>query len=179
MTTSLDILDLTVAALAEAGTDAQDRIWRPGDMPTQSDQYPNFRAKIVSETRISLGRDTVHFTTTCVVRLTGEVSAPAEIGNVNASTAETKLWSLKRQAEIAIVNSYPLFAEIQQLASVQSQLAFTSEAATHLAGIQIDLAFEFYEGPENFAPIEAEDITDIELTASNYSPLGLSIDPSA
>lgn len=178
MTTAPDVLALTTAALATPfpgvapplyPTAAADRVVSPGDIPTQADQYPILKVRLVSESKQSLGRaGPPEFTTTCTVRVTAEVSAPAEIGNVYASQVEAQLWAIKRQIEVAVINSYPLFMVIQQLASVQSQFAYTSEAATHLAGMQIDLTFEFYEGPEAFAPIAAVDLKVVHLDAPNF-----------
>ena len=178
MTTSLHIKNLVDAALTGyPGTDAKDRVYRPGALPTQTDQYPNLRTRLTAESRQSLGRGgPPEFTTLCTVRIIGEVSAPASIADVTSSTIEAQLWALKRQVEVAVINSYPLFSRIQQLASIQAQLAYTSEAATHLAGIQIDMAFEFYEGPEDFAPIETDDLTDADITASNFTTTGIDID---
>lgn len=186
MTTSPDVLALVGLALRTPiadiappryPTDAEGRVVGPGDLPTQSEQYPIIKLRLVGETKQSIGRSTVEFTTTCNVRVNAEVSSPAELGNVNASQVEAKLWALKRQIEIAIINSYPLFRVVQQLASAQAQFSYTSEAATHLAGMQIDLTFEFYEGPESFAPIAADEVdalvihTDADPSVGAVIPL--------
>jgi hypothetical protein len=47
---------------------------------------------------------------------------------------------------------------------MQTELAFNSDAATHLAGLQMDVALEFYEGPESFAPVEADDLLELDAT---------------
>ena len=185
MTTSLDLLDLVYAALlgpdaqsdpAAFATSAADRVKRPGDLPTQGDQYPLFKLRIVAENRRSLGKGEVQFQTSTTIRVVGEVSAPAAIGDVAASTAEPQLWALKRQAEVAIINSYPLFRIVEQLASMNTQFAFTGDQATHLAGIQSDYTFEFYEGQEDFADIEAESLEQIHGEDINHPPVGFTTD---
>jgi hypothetical protein len=186
MTTSLDVLDLCYAAVLGPGivtappayaTMAQGRVYKPGDWPSQDGLYPLVKMRLVGEDRVPIGRSgPAEFTTTATIRITGEVSAPAQIDDGGATVAETLLWQLKRQIEVAIVNSYPLTSAIQQISSMRSQLAFNSEAATHLAGVQIDLALEFYEGPESFAPVVADTLDQVSLAATRFPPVGFGTD---
>lgn len=175
--TSEDVLELVYGALTAtpSTTEAAARVFRPGDWPTQPGDYPVIKLRVVGEQKQSLGRNTVEFTTLTTVRLIGEVSAPGQVDNAGATEAEAALWRLQRQYETAIINSYPLFARIQQLASVTTQLAFTA-AATHLAGIQSDMAFEYYQGPEDFAPVELLDLDAVSLAALNHPPAGFLAD---
>lgn len=176
MTTSLDLLDLVYQAVLNADTGADGRVYKPGDWPTQPDQYPIVKMRLAAENRQSIARSGApEFVTIATIRIAGEVSAPATIDDVGALAAETNVWRLKREIEVAVINSYPLFARIQQVATMQSQLQFTSEAATHLAGVQIDLALEFYEGPEDFAPVDADALEQVELQAQAYPPAGLAL----
>lgn len=164
MTTSLDLLDLVYEAIVSAGTDAQERVHRPGDWPTQLGGYPRVKLRLIAEDRQSLGRSgPAEFTTTATIRAIGEVSAPAQLDNGGALAAETNLWALKAQIDAAVVGSYPLMAEIQQISSMRSQLAFNADGATHLAGVQIDFALEFYEGPEDFPPPPSWPLDEVDL----------------
>lgn len=182
MIDSLGILDLIHAAiLGPEGdlvppryvTDAKGAVFKPGDWPTQEGQYPILKLRLVSEHRRSLGpHGPAEFETTATIRISGEVSAPAQVDNLGAADAEARLWRLKRQVDAAVVNSYPLTQAIQQISAMRAQLAYNSEAATHLAGIQIDVAVEFYEGPENFAPLPADDLNAVHLDANHYPPTG-------
>lgn len=173
VTTSLDLLDLVFQAVLAADTNAEGRVYKPGDWPVQPDQYPIVKMRLLGESRqgiaVSGGPE---FTTTATIRLQLEVSAPATIDDVGATAAETNAWTLKRQVEVAIINSYPLFGRIQNLAAIRSQLAFSSEAATHLAGVQMDLDLVFYEGPESFAAIEAVPLTAVRLTDTHHPGAG-------
>jgi hypothetical protein len=179
ITTSQDLLTLSIAALTvtNATTTAQARVFAPGDWPTQPDQYPILKLRLTAEDRQSLGRGGApEFTTTTTIRIMGEVSEPASVDNGGASLAEASLWQLKRQVEVAIINSYPLTSLLQHFPSIRSQLAYNSDGPTHLAGIQIDIQMEFYEGPESFAPVDATDLDEISLTATNYPPAGFAAD---
>jgi len=177
VTTSLDILVTCHGAIVAGGTDAADNVYRPGDWPTQVDQYPIIKMRLIAEDRQQLARSgPAEFLTVATVRIVGEVSAPVELDNLGATRAEALLWRLKRQIEVAVVNSYPLTTQIQQIVSMRSQLAFDSEGSTHLAGIQTDIAFEFYEGPESFAPPDVDDLDRFNLAA--LPPTGLTVDLS-
>lgn len=173
-TTAETLLDLVYAALLEV-TDAGQRVYRPGDWPTWDKQYPALKLRVFSEDKQSVGRGGINFIVTATIRILGQVSAPANEDDGGAEVAEAALRALSRQVEVAVINSYPLTSKLQQFASVRSQFKFTSEAEDHLAGIQIDLGLEYYQGWEDFAPIAADAVNDVEVTASNYPPAGLSI----
>jgi len=175
MTTSFDILELVQAALLSA-TDAEDRVYRPGDWPAQPDLMPMWKLKVFAEDRQSISRSgPPEFTTTATIRMIGQVQAPADEDDAGASVAEQALWRMKRQADVAVINSYPLTSTIQQIASVRSQPVFNADGSLHVGAIQIDLAIEFYEGPESFAPVQADDLAELDLTASNYPPAATTV----
>jgi hypothetical protein len=175
-TTSLALLALCCAAVT-GYTSADDRVFKPGDWPSQEGQYPLIKMRLVAEDRQSTGRGgAIAFITVATIRLIGEVSEPASEDDAGASGAEAALWALKREIEIAIVNSYPLTAAISNIPTMRSQLAFSSQGATHLAGVQIDVQLEFYEGPESFAPVEAVDLEEATLADTNLEPIGAEID---
>jgi len=176
VTTSDDLLQLVNAAMIGA-TDAQGRVYKPGDWPSQESQYPLWKLRLVHEFRTSLGRGgAIEFITVATIRMVGEVSAPAKVGDAGAADAEVALWRLKRQAEVAVINSYPLTARIQNIPTISAQLDYSSDAATHLAGVRIDLQLEFYEGPESFAPVVSDDLEQVTIANTNLPPTGLSVD---
>jgi hypothetical protein len=171
--TSEELLDLVVAAIVNGGTGAEDRAYRPGDWPTQGDQYPILKLRVITETKQSLGKGEVQFSVTTTVQCVGEVSAAALPRDQGAQVAERKLWRLMRQVEVAVINSYPLFQYVEQLASVQTQLAYNSEGETHLAGIDMRLAFEHFQGEEDFAPIDADELLEATVDDVAHAPTGL------
>lgn len=179
------LLDLVVAALlgpnAQAtpsiyATAAGAGIFRPGDWPTQGGQYPRLKARITGETKQSIARSgPPEFTVLTTIRVIGEVSEPAAVNDAGATAAEASLWALERDVEIAVIGSYPLSAEIQQIASVNSQLDYNSDGETHLAGVQIDFGIEWYQGPEAFAPIASGDLDAVHLELTDHTPSGLDL----
>lgn len=172
MTTSSELLCLAARELKALGaTAAGQRVYTPGDWPTWDNQYPALKLRVVNEEKISVGRSgPPEFTVTATVRILGQVSAPAAAEDGGAAAAEDQLWRLARQVEVALINSYPLTSKLQQFPFVRTQLAFSSEGETHLGGIQIDLGLEFFQ--DDFAPIDADDLDEINLTAANYPNAG-------
>lgn len=106
-----------------------------------------------------------------------QVTGLASVNDGGAAAIEDQLWALSREVEIAVIGSYPLQFVVQEWAAVRSTLAFSSEGEKHLAGIQIEIDLVTFQGPDQFAQIEADDIDDAEVTASNYSPTGATIAP--
>jgi len=155
----------------EAPTSAEDRVRRPGDLPTQPDSYPLLKLRMVAETKQSLGRGTPGWLVLVTIRIIGEVSAPAIAAEPLTSEIEGRLWQLKGEVERAVINSYPLFTHVQQLASVQSQLAYALEGK-HLAGVQSDYTFEIVESGEDFATPPTEDLVELRGTAPLHPGLG-------
>lgn len=168
MTTAAALFDLIAAVFDQREdqtwpTIAEGRVDRPGVLPTQPDDYPRLKLRLIGETKLGDGRGSIGFTTTPVIRILGEVSAPVSVDDVRVSDIESQLWAFKAQIERAIINSYPLFEQVQQLVSVQTQFAFDAQA-TMLAGIQSDFTFEIYESAEDFAPLVTEPLTEIVTT---------------
>ncbi|WCT78667.1 hypothetical protein [Novosphingobium humi] len=157
---------------ADGATDAGARVFQPADWPTVRGQMPIIKLRILRERRQSQGRSgPPQYTTTALIRVIGEVEAYASEDNAGAAAAEAACWLLKRQIEVAIVNSHDLFMRIQQIASIDSGLVISAEGATHIAAIVMDFVIEFFEDADSFAPIAADDMAEVDLTAANHPPL--------
>lgn len=180
MTTAADLFQLVYQQLiagdnGRPSTSADDRVRRPGDLPTPQNSYPVIELRLIGEQKQSLGRGSVAFTTTPVIRIIGKVSEPADMDDPLTSAVEQSLWALKREIETAIINSYPLFSLVQQLVSVRTQLAFTAEA-THLAGVQSDYTFEVYEDADDFARLPIDELSSLHALDPNHPGVGLVVD---
>ncbi|MGW8134143.1 hypothetical protein ACWGNZ_00690 [Sphingomonas zeae] len=172
MTTIADVVDGMHAALL-GRTDADQRVAIPGDLPTQQNQQPILKLRVLAENKQSTGRGSIGFLTLVTIRLLGEVSEPVDPDDdILVSTVQASLLALKDQAERAVINSYPLFAIVQQLVSVQTQFAFTANAQ-HLSGIQSDYTFEIFQTADDFAPLEADPITELQAGDPLHPGLGL------
>lgn len=173
MTTSEDLADISCSLLREGGTDAGEQVYSPGDWPSQDGQYPIIKIRIARESRQSLGHGgPAEFITRTTLRFSLEVSAPAQENDAGADVADAALWRLKRQVERILINNPALWALIQQFVSIDAQPTFNSDAATHLAGFQIDLTLEFFESAANFYQPETDDLHEIHAELSDHAPTG-------
>lgn len=171
LVTSQSLLGLFETVLtADGATAANDLVFQPGSWPTQRGRMPIIKLRILRERRVSQGRGTPGYTTTATIRVLGEVEAYAREDDAGATAAEAACWALKRQIEVAIVNSYQLFMRIQQIASIDSGLVINSEGATHIAAVVMDFAVEFFEDTDSFAPTAADEVDELQISATHYAP---------
>ncbi|KFE38595.1 ATP-binding protein, partial [Yersinia ruckeri] len=71
---------------------------------------------------------------------------------------------LRDQVERAVINSYELTRKIQQFARVRSTIDIDSSGEGHMAQLLMELDIEYYQGPEDFYPIDAEPLAGIDVT---------------
>ncbi|MBC8946795.1 ATP-binding protein [Xenorhabdus indica] len=154
---------LVVQALT-GKTDAQSRVYSPRDWSTRSDDYPCILVQTPFDHKKSHGRNAPQFDTITTVRVTGRLEAfDSESGN-GAEQAELALEALREQIERAVINSYALTKEIQQFAEIRSQIDIDASGEGHLAQLLMDIDIEYYQGPEDFYPIEANPLEGIDVT---------------
>lgn len=172
MTVTADVLQgLVVAALlgpqgGPAATGAGVNVFSPRDWPTTTDEMPIILVQSPSETKESLGRSGAQqFTVTATIRVVARVKALAQTGDQGAMAALAAIGVLQRQIEVAVINDYDLDQVIQQIASVAVKNGVSSEAEVHVAELVMDFAFEFYQGPEDFAPVVATPIDQLAVFA--------------
>ncbi|MGY2732387.1 hypothetical protein [Sphingomonas sp. UYP23] len=174
-TTSGGLLAIAVAAVAAPNaTDAGDQVFSPGDWPTQSGQYSRLKARVATESKQSLGRGGgPEFTVTATFRFIGEVSAAPQFLNAGANAAAAQILHLARQVEVAVIGLPALYDErVQQFPTVQTEFSYNSDGETHLAGFQMDVAVEFYQGPEDFAQPVTTDLNEVVAAWPAYPPTG-------
>ncbi len=80
-----------------------------------------------------------------------------------AMKAELALEALREEIERAVINSYELTRQIQQFIEIRSQIDISAGGEGHIAQLLMDLDIEYYQGPEEFYPIEAEPLTGIDI----------------
>jgi hypothetical protein len=177
MTVTADVLqDLMVTALTGA-TGAGARVYAPRDWPTKTDDMPILLVQSPRERKEGLGRSGApQFTVTTTIRVVARVTAPAQTGDRGAQAALAAIGVLQRQIEVAAINSYELRKAIQQFTSVDVVTGVKSDAELHIAELVMDFALEFYQGPEDFAPIASSPIEQLALYAdlvNVFSPTGV------
>ena len=158
------VRQLVVAAIT-GKTDAENRVYSPRDWPTTEEMYPVILVQTPIEEKQSLGRNAPQFNTITTVRITGRLQElDGENENDGANKAELALERLREQIERAVINSYDLTRQTQQFARVRSTIDLDSAGEGHLAQLLMELDIEYYQGPEDFYPIEADPLLGIDIT---------------
>ncbi|CNH50625.1 TPA: ATP-binding protein [Yersinia enterocolitica] len=158
------VRQLVVAAIL-GKTDAENRVYSPRDWPTTEEMYPVILVQTPIEEKQSLGRNAPQFNTITTVRITGRLQElDGENENDGANKAELALERLREQIERAVINSYDLTRQTQQFARVRSTIDLDSAGEGHLAQLLMELDIEYYQGPEDFYPIEADSLLGIDIT---------------
>lgn len=157
------IRQLVVDALT-GNTDAGDRVFSPRDLPTTPDQYPILLVQTPFDHKHSQGRNTPAFTTTTTVRISGRVQEyDGETENDGAMVAELALEALREQIERTVINSYALTRVIQQYREIRSTIDVSAEGEAHLGQLLYEIDVEYYQGPEDFFPVESTPLDGVDL----------------
>lgn len=170
---------LVISALT-GNTDALDRVYSPRDWPTTEDMYPLILVQTPFDLKNSLGRNVPQFTTVTTVRITGRLQELDEIDQDNgAAKAEEALEQLREQIERAVINSHELTRQTQQFLQVRSTIDINAGGEGHTAQLLMELDIEYYQGPEEFYPIETTPLEgiDVTITEPDGTPeVGITID---
>lgn len=181
MSTTSDLLQGLIVAALTGTTGAGDKVFAPRDWPTTPGEMPILLIQSPTEHKESLGRSGAQqFTTTVTIRVVGRMTAKAQTGDAGAGALLAALGVLQGQIQVAVINSYDLSQQIQQIASVDVKNGVSSEAEQHLGELVMDFHLETYEGPEDFAPVTASPIDQLAIFAdlvNVYSPSG-TFDPT-
>lgn len=183
-TTSDSLLDDVVTALKVPGaTDAGSRVFKPGDWPTSDiglEDKPQLKLRAIGEELTSLGRASINFTVVTTVRIMIQAGALASMSDeTGGARLDDALWRLQRQVLVALINSYPLTAQLQQFPFVRSSLMISPDGDKHLGTLQVDIGLEYAQGPEDFAPIESDEVARMDIDVTTYPPAGETIELSS
>lgn len=155
MTTSSDLRRLAAEALKDK-TAAGANVFSPRTWSTWNGSYPLVYLNVSGEDMDSLGRHVPEFTVTATLRVSARVSVKQLPNNAGAAQAQLELEALQDQIKRALINNPALMTRIQQFSFVRSEFKEDGEGATELAELVMELGLEFYQGPEDFYPLEDE-----------------------
>jgi hypothetical protein len=116
------------------------------------------------------------FTCTTTIRVVGRLSGRGADENAVTMALLAALGVLQRQVEVAVINDYDLRRAIQQYASVTITSGVSRDGEAWTGELVMDFALEFYQGPEDFAPIDGDVILELAVFAdlvNVFSPLGV------
>ncbi len=156
------IRELVVNAL-KGRTAAENRVYSPMDWSTVNADYPCIIVQTPFDHKKSLGRNAPQFNTVTTVRITGRLEEFDGDDLDGAMKAELALEALREEIERAVINSYELTRQVQQFLEIRSQIDISAGGEGHLAQLLMDLDIEYYQGPEEFYPIDADPLTGIDI----------------
>jgi hypothetical protein len=163
MTTSAD-METALVKCVQGRTVAGQNVYAPRDWPSTRDLYPMIKVGSFTEDKESLGNNAPQFNTTTTIRLTCTLSALPKPNDQGAVDAQIALGIWQREIERAVINNPILWkAGLQEFVSVRSASKVAQEGSTHLGELTMDFGLKFYQGPEDFYPIESDQVAEIAL----------------
>lgn len=174
MTTQVQCQALVVAAL-DGATDALDRVFTPRTWPTAPGVMPILLVTPGKETKRGKGRSVTQFDVIGVVRVQGRVYAKSGAEDAGAVAALAAVQTLQRQIEVAVIAEPNLRRVVQAFASVESQVSIGKEGELTFGEVLVDFGLDYYQGPEDFHPLEGEPLETLAVFAdllNVFSPTG-------
>lgn len=161
--TAQELRELAVKALM-GKTLAEHRVYSPRDWATREKAYPLLLVQTIYEEKFSKGRNAPQFDTVTTLQIAGRIEEfDGELDDDGAMKAQLKLEQLKEDIERAVINSYEITRLTQQFKHVRSQLDLNPGGEGHTGQLVIQMDVEYYQGPEDFYPIEAEPLKGVDL----------------
>lgn len=158
------IRGLVVNALIAAKTDAGARVYSPRDWSTRSEDYPSLLVQTPFDEKHSLGPNAPQFNSVTTIRITGRVEAFDGETNDGVMQAEAALENLREQVERAVINSYDLTRSVQQFRHIRSAIQVDAGGDGHIGQLTYEIDAEYYQGPEDFFPIEGVPLHGVDVT---------------
>lgn len=180
MTQSAD-LRTTAQAQLIGRTDAGSNVYSPLDRPTWGGNYPVIFLTTPEENKESLGPNGApQFTVTATLRATARVQENQQKDDAGAAAAMVQLERMQKQIEQALINNPALMSVIEQYAFVRCANIVSGEGEVHLGELVMDIGLQFYQGPEDFFPIQTNPLTEVTVDAdlvNVFDPNGTYADP--
>lgn len=165
MATALELTELVRAAL-DGATLAQGRVFTPRTLTTSPEEMPLLMIQTPAEKKSGKGRSGApQFDVVVVQRVIGRLSGKARRDDEAAAAMLAALGLWQRQIERAVINNYDLRRAIQQYVYVDISTDVRTEGEEMLGELIMDFGLETYQGPEDFAPTEGDEIEEIAVFA--------------
>lgn len=176
MTTTSDLRELTAEAL-KGKTLAEGRVYSARTWPTWSGLYPVIILGSPTEDMEGLGRaGAPQYTVTTTLRVVARVQVPERPNGAGAAVAQLMLERIQRQVKQAVINNPAIMGRLQQIPFVRSQFTEPEAGDKVLAELVMDVGMEFYQGPEEFYPLEGEAATDEVDAAAEIAAIQAIVD---
>lgn len=179
MTTTTDLVTLTVQALT-GKTNAGANVFNPRDWPTWDGTYPVVLVSAPKEDGESLGRNAPQFTVTTSMHIEARLQAGATDSDASATSLLGSLQDMREQVKQAVINYPPLMSVLQQYPYYRSNIMTDPSGDQHLGQMVLEIGMEFYQGPEDFYPINPVPLNEIDLHVDSvniFDPNGTYTNP--
>ncbi|HHL0960459.1 TPA: ATP-binding protein [Serratia marcescens] len=158
-----ELRDLAVNAL-KGKTQAAHRVYSPRDWSTRDSDYPVLLVQTLYEEKHSLGRNAPQFNTVTTLQIAARTETfDSAIADDGVIEAQQLLETLKEEIERSLINSYDMTRQIQQFLQVRSKIDLSATGEGHSGQLLVEMDIEYYQGPEDFYPIEAEPLKEVAL----------------
>ena len=176
MTTTSDLRLLSAEGL-KGKTIAGNNVFLAKTWATWDGSYPILYLHSPGEDMQSLGdAGAPQFTVTATIRVSARVEVRNLPRNGGAAAALVELEIIQQQIKMALINFPPLMKRLQQYPFVRSEIRESGEGDSELAELVMDIGMEFYQGPEDFYPLEEEipdPVIDPAAEAAAVQPMAL------
>lgn len=153
--------EMAVIAL-RGNTLAEHRVYSPRDWATREDSYPLILVQTIHEQKFSKGRNAPQFDTVTTLQIAARLEEfDGEMFDDGAMKAQLNLERVKEEIERAVINSDEITRRIQQFKHIRSQLSLNPEGEGHFGQLIIEMDVEFFQGPDDFYPIEGDELREL------------------
>lgn len=157
-----------------ASTDAGAQVFVARTWPSKLSALPAIIVDpLYRETKTSLGKNAPQFDTVTTITVRGRVTAAAGPDDEGGLTCAEALETLKWQIERTLINAYPVMLTIEQFVRVDAEFTLSTDGLQNVGELAMAIAMGFYEGPEDFAPIDTSTLEEVAV----YSDLVNVFDP--
>ncbi len=167
MTVTSDAIQAAVVTALTGATVAGANVISPRSWRTPAALMPLLMVQSPSEQKTSLGRSgAAQYNCRVSLRLVGRIYLKVQADDAAAAAALAAIGLLQRQIEVALINNTALRqAGVQQFSSVRIINDVKTEGELVFGELVMDLGLEFYQGPEDFYPIDGDAIDEFAVYA--------------
>lgn len=173
--TAAIVADLVVAAL-DGATVAGSNIYSPRTWPSKPSDTAQIFVQTPGEVKENKASRTgaAEFYVTATIRVIGRLTSILSADQDAAvNVMEGALALLQRQIEIAVINNDAIQRATQKIVTVTVTTVTKTDGAGVEGQLALDFVYEFYQGPEAFAPVASDPIDEFAIYAdliNIYSP---------
>lgn len=155
-------------ALRAANTLAGPNVWTARSLPTTAAACPMIQLQVLADTAESWGRNQPGFTRTAGLLVTARVAFKTDAVGTS-SQGENLLDAFAEQIETTLMLDTALQRLVQQVSTIDTEMAFDSTGADQIATLRMRFDLEY---PQTYEPI-GEPLAAVNLQIANCAGITL------